>query len=184
MGTIIALSSAILLLALWAASCRRRLAVLDENVNSAMTQVGIQISSCFAALDPLLYLLKEYDPREFQILFETVRSRRSAITASSEVGDVLEQEDVIDQILDRVTAAADRYPALKAREHYAKYMSAVDGCEKMIRTSRLIYNDSVNKLNRELRMFPASLMAGIFGFHGRDYLEAEEGRTGGAIRRI
>ena len=39
---------------------------------------------------------------------------------------------------------------------------------------RLIYNDSVTKLNREIRMFPVSLLAAPFGFHARDYLEAVE----------
>ena len=56
-------------------------------------------------------------------------------------------------------------------------MNAVDSYEKMVRTSRLIYNDSVTKLNRSLRMFPASLIAGILGFHQRDYLETVESKA-------
>ena len=43
--------------------------------------------------------------------------------------------------------------------------------EKMIHTSGLIYNDSVTKLNRTVRMIPASLIAGILGFRQREYLE-------------
>ena len=69
---------------------------------------------------------------------------------------------------------AERYPELKANENYAKCMNAVDSYEKMVRTSRLIYNDSVTKLNREIRMFPVSLLAAPFGFRARDYLEAVE----------
>ena len=38
----------------------------------------------------------------------------------------------------------------------------------------MIYNDSVTKLNRELRMFPTSLFAGILGFRPRDYLETND----------
>ena len=52
-------------------------------------------------------------------------------------------------------------------------MDAVDSYEKMVRTSRLIYNDSVTKLNRELRLFPTSLVAGLLGFRTRDYLEQQ-----------
>ena len=44
----------------------------------------------------------------------------------------------------------------------------------MVRTSRLIYNDSVTKLNRELRLFPTSLVVGLLGFRMRDYLEQRE----------
>ena len=50
-------------------------------------------------------------------------------------------------------------------------MGAVDSYEKMIRTSGLIYNDSVTKLNRTVRMIPTSLIAGILGFRQREYLE-------------
>ena len=53
-------------------------------------------------------------------------------------------------------------------------MNALDNYEKMIHTSRLIYNDNVTRLTRELRLFPTSLIAGIFGFHEREYLDAVE----------
>ena len=56
-------------------------------------------------------------------------------------------------------------------------LQMVDSYEKMVRTSRLIYNDSVTKLNREIRMFPVSLIAGMLGFRQRDYLEAREDKA-------
>lgn len=69
-------------------------------------------------------------------------------------------------------AVAESYPDLKADNTYIKTMDAVNQYESMVRTSRLIYNDSVTKLNRAVRMFPASLIAGILGFSKRAYLEA------------
>ena len=53
-------------------------------------------------------------------------------------------------------------------------MNAIDKYEKTSRTSRLIYNDKVNRLNLELQMFPSSLIAGLFGIRKRDYLEAAD----------
>ena len=176
MGIIIA-AVIVVILVLWAVSCQRRLAVMDENVNNAMAQIGVQLSSRFDALTALLDLAKGYAAHESQTLIETTKSRRSVITATSTPEDVLKQEGVIDQALGRISMVAERYPELKANENYAKCMNAVDSYEKMVRTSRLIYNDSVTKLNRELRMFPTSLLAGPFGFHQRDYLEAVEDRA-------
>lgn len=46
----------------------------------------------------------------------------------------------------------------------------VQSFENMVRTSRLIYNDSVTKLNREIRMWPTSMIAGILGFHEKEQL--------------
>lgn len=173
MGIVILVALAALL-GLWAVSCQRRLAVMDENARNAMAQLGVQLSSRFDALTALLDLMKGYAAQESQTLIETIKARRSVITAASIPGDVRKQEELISEVLGRISAAAERCPELKASESYARYMNAVDSYGKTARTSRLIYNDSVTKLNRELRMFPTSLAAGMFGFQQRDYLDAAE----------
>ena len=162
------------LLVMWGISIQRRLAGMDENVNHAMSQIGVQLSSCFDALTVLLDLTKGYAAHESQTLIEMIRSHRSEITATSAPQDVLQQERVISEALERILVVAEQYPDLKSNEKYARYMNAVDSYEKMVRTSRLIYNDSVTRLNRELRMFPTFLLAGVFRFHRREYLEAVE----------
>ena len=167
----------VILVAGWVMSTQRRLVVMDENINNAMSQIGVQLSSRFDALTALLDLAKGYAAHESQTLIETIKSRRSVITAKSTPQDVLQQEGVISEALGRISMVAERYPELKADKGYAKCMDAVDSYEKMVRTSRLIYNDSVTKLNREIRMFPVSLIAGMLGFRQRDYLETREDKA-------
>ena len=171
MTVIIILVLLLVLLGSWVMSTQRKLVVMDENINNAMSQIGVQLSSRFDALTALLDLAKGYASHESQTLIETVRSRRSVITAKSTPEDVLKQEDVLSEALGRISMVAEKYPELKADKGYAKCMDAVDSYEKMVRTSRLIYNDSVTKLNREIRLFPTSLIAGMLGFHQRDYLK-------------
>ena len=177
MTSLIIIALLVVLLAGWVMSTQRRLVVMDENINNAMSQIGVQLSSRFNALTALLDLAKGYAAHESQTLIETIKSRRSVITAKSTPQDVLQQEGVISEALGRISMVAERYPELKADKGYAKCMDAVDSYEKMVRTSRLIYNDSVTKLNREIRMFPVSLIAGMLGFRQRDYLEAREDKA-------
>jgi len=165
---IIAIAAAIIL---WIISTQRKLVVLDENVSNAMSQIGVQLSSRFDALTALLDLTKGYARHESETLIETIKSRRSVITAKSTPADVLRQEGIISEALGRIAMVAEQYPELKANQTYIKTMDAVQTFENMVRTSRLIYNDSVTKLNREIRMFPASMIAGLLGFRQRDYLE-------------
>ena len=166
MTILIIIALLVVLLAGWVMSTQRRLVVMDENINNAMSQIGVQLSSRFG-----------YAAHESQTLIETIKSRRSVITAKSTPQDVLQQEGVISEALGRISMVAERYPELKADKGYVKCMDAVDSYEKMVRTSRLIYNDSVTKLNREIRMFPVSLIAGMLGFRQRDYLEAREDKA-------
>ncbi|MCL1812511.1 MAG: LemA family protein [Treponema sp.] len=157
----------------WTTYTQRRLVVLDENINSAMSQIGVQLSCRFNTLTALLDLTKGYAGQESEMLIETIYSGRSDITAKSTLGDVLRQEGIIGEVLGRITKVSEQYPELKANEKYVKIMDAAETYEHMLRTSRLIYNDSVNKLNREIRMIPVSLIAGMLGFSAKKYTEKQ-----------
>jgi LemA protein len=172
--TVIAVAAAIVL---WAISTQRRLVVLDENISNAMSQIGVQLSSRFDALSALLDLTKGYAKHESETLIETIKSRRSVITAKSTPDDVLRQEGIISEALGRIAMVTEQYPELKANQTYIKTMDAVQTYENMVRTSRLIYNDSVTKLNREIRMFPVSIIAGTLGFQQRKYLEEQAAKV-------
>ena len=177
MPTIIAILAVVAVIAIWFMSTQRRLVVLDENINNAMSQIGVQLSSRFDALTALLDLTKGYAKHESETLIETIKSRRSVITAKSTPDDVLRQEGVISEALGRIAMVSEQYPELKADKNYLKTMDAVQTFENMVRTSRLIYNDSVTKLNREIRLFPVSMIAGMMGFKQRDYLEEQPAKA-------
>ena len=50
----------ILLAVVWLSYVRRRLSELNENVNTAMNQIGLQLSSRFRALEALLELARTH----------------------------------------------------------------------------------------------------------------------------
>jgi LemA protein len=177
MLTLIAIIAVAAVIVLWIISTQRKLVVLDENISNAMSQIGVQLSSRFDALTALLDLTEGYAKHESETLIETIKSRRSVITAKSTPDDVLRQEGIINEALGRIAMVAEQYPELKANQSYIKTMDAVQTYENMVRTSRLIYNDSVTKLNREIRMFPVSLIAGMLGFRQRDYLEEQSAKA-------
>lgn len=167
----------IVLIILWFMSTQRSLVVLDENINNAMSQIGVQLSSRFDALTALLDLTKGYASHESETLINVVQARRSVITGKSTPDDVNKQENVITEAMGKIMAIAESYPELKANESYNKTMDSVNQYETMVRSSRLIYNDSVTKLNRAIRMFPTSMIAGMLGFSQRTYLEASESKA-------
>ncbi len=165
------------IIGIWIISTQRKLVVMDENINNAMQQIGVQLSSRFDALTALLDLAKGYAVHESQTLIETIKSRRSVITAKSTPDEVLKQEGILSEALGRIAAVAEAYPELKANENYLYTMNSVQSYEKMVRSSRLIYNDNVTKINRILRMFPTNLIGNMLGFKQRDYLEVKEEKS-------
>ena len=170
MPYIIILTGIIVLLIFWIMSVQRSLIVLEGNINNAMSQIGIQISSRWDALSSLLELIKEYSEPEYITLREMIKSRRS-ITKYSTPEDIYKQENAIADARRKIMTVAEHYQELKSDKNYIKTMDAVNQYENMIRTSRLIFNDSIAKLNRTIGMFPVSLVAGMLGFSRRIYLE-------------
>lgn len=169
--TFIAIIAIVTLMVLWLSAMQRKLVVLDENISNAMNQIGVQLSSRFDALMAILNLTKDYAKHESETMIAIIKSRRSVITAKSTPDDVLLQERLISETLGRIAILTQQYPEIMENKNYRNAMNAVEAFENMIRTSRLIYNNSITKLNREIRMFPVSIITRMLGFNQREYLE-------------
>ena len=162
------------LLLVWIISVQRRLTGMEENLKDEMKQVGVLLSSHLEALTALLDRSYAYVGRKSQELLSIVSSRRNVITADSNPTEVQAQERLIGEVLKDFSAMAERFPEMKRDAAIAKSLDAIDSYGKMVRPGCLIYNDSVTKWNRELRLFPNSLVAKLFGFHRREPMEIAE----------
>lgn len=155
----------ILLAAVWISFVRRRLSELNENVNTAMNQIGLQLSSRFRALEALLALVRSHGFSAQLVLLPP------SVNASSTPAHVLEQEQHLAQAMSYVTAVAESHPSLKADPAYQRCIEAANCYSRMVYTSSLIYNDSVTRLNCALEQKRFSLLAGLLGFAPREYLQ-------------
>ena len=166
----------VILLIIWFISAQRLLVSLDENVNNAMSQIGVQLSSRFDALTGLLDLVKGYNEHEYKTLSDVIKMRTS-IGGKSKASDVDTQENMLAETLGKIMAVAEAYPDLKANTNYQNLMNSLNDYESKVRQSRLVYNDCVTKLNRTIRMFPYFIFAPMCGVSARDYLKAEESKS-------
>ena len=53
-------------------------------------------------------------------------------------------------------------------------MDSINEYENLVRTSRMVYNDCVTKMNRMVRQWPSSFVAGLLHFGKREYLEVPD----------
>lgn len=168
---LIIIGAAIGCLVMWAISVRHRLMIMEENISTAMDRIGVQLSLRFDAVAALLEIAGGYAVNESRIIGDKVKSGKSDVTGSSAPSDVIKQEALISEALSFVHSVTERHPEIKTGKKYLSAMKAADSYEKTVRTGRLIYNDSVTRLNRELHIFPISLIGGMLGIGKREYLE-------------
>ena len=159
----------IVIIGIWVVSTQRKLVIMDENINNAMGQIGVHLSARMDALIALLDIIGTYAPLDTPLWIEKVKSNRKDIHATSMPKEALEQEVMIIEALKFVESVVEQNPQIKTDKSFVKRMGAMDTYERMMRTNHLIYNDSVTKLNQSIRMFPTKWIAGILGFHKRNY---------------
>ena len=174
METFIIIFLCTILIISWLISIRRRLLDMDENITNTMCQIGIQLFSSFDVLTAIVKLVEEYAHQEAIKLMDTVNAYHKVIDSKSTPEDVIRQETIISTVLYRISLVAEPFSELTASSDYTKCLDAVEGYRIMVRSSHLIYNDSVTKYNREIRRFPTLIAAGIFRYSERKYIEVEE----------
>ena len=153
-------------------SARNSLRTMDENAGRAMKQISAHLSTRFDAVLALLEVAQGYAGDSMAALAEQLRLRRRVIGPLSTPEEVRQQEQLLDDVLAAVSTTADRHPGLRADEAYSRLFGTSDCCEQMLRTSRLLYNDAVTRLNRAVRTFPTSLTARLCGTAQRAHWEA------------
>lgn len=174
--TILIILAIVALLVLWVIGVQRKLVEKDELCKNALSQIGVQQASRWDALTALVELVKSYNEHEYNTLRDVIAMRKT-ITGESTVAEAQAQEQALTGLARNINVVAERYPELKANENYAKAMDAVNLYENQVRLSRMTFNDTVTKYNKEIRQFPTSIVAGILGFSTRDYLDEAVGKS-------
>ncbi|MGP1462576.1 LemA family protein [Tannerella sp.] len=117
-------------------------------------------------------MVKQYSEHEYQTLTDVISMRRD-LEPTASAQDVEEQEGLIGKLVGRINMLSETYPNLKADRIYLSTMNDMKQYEENVRHSRMIYNDSVTRFNRAVRQMPNNLVAGMFGFRIREYLEED-----------
>lgn len=174
--TVIIIIAIVAILVLWVISVQRKLVKHEEICKNGLSQIGVQQTSRWDALKALAELTKGYSDHEYKTMTDTIAQRRP-ITANSTSADANAQENLFTQAMSHLNVVVEKYPELKANENYIKTMDSVNTYTDQVRMSQMVYNDSVTKFNQLIRQFPDSIVASLFHFVSREYLQVNEQKT-------
>ncbi|MFG6687783.1 LemA family protein [Mariniflexile sp. HNIBRBA6329] len=77
--------------------------------------------------------------------------------------------------LSRLLLVVERYPDLKANQNFLELQSQLEGTENRINVARDRFNEAVEPYNKHIKIFPNSLLAGMFNFDQMNYYKADAG---------
>ena len=173
MATIIIIAL-VVLLGLYIIRTQRAFVALEEKMKNAFGQINVQLKSRWDALTNLVEMTKQYTVHEHDTLTDVIASRRSGNVTPDQVA---EQEDAIKGVLLRLNAVAEAYPDLKANTMFSDTMASIRQYEENVRTSRMVYNDSVTKMNMMVRQWPSSIVASMLHFTTHELLPEDSAKA-------
>ncbi|WP_455258321.1 LemA family protein [Peptoniphilus asaccharolyticus] len=148
-----------------------RLVALENNVDSAFSQVQVVIKRRADLIPNLVNTVKGYAKHE-QETFEKVIQARNQVNSANTPKELAEAEQNLTKAIGGINVVVEAYPQLKADQNFLNLQAQLEGTENRIAVERQRYNGAVKEFNLAVRQFPMNLFAGMLGFSQKDYFEA------------
>ena len=147
------------------------------------SQIGIQLTRKYDLIPNLVKLVKGYMKHERTTLEEVIQARNMAANANDAVSanpsdpaamkQMVAAEGTLGGVMGRLFALSESYPDLKANQNMMQLTEELTSTENKVTFSRQAFNDSVMGYNNALQVFPANMVAGMFGFTEAIFFEVE-----------
>jgi LemA protein len=143
-------------------------------VDEAFAQIEVQLKRRHDLIPNLVNAVKGYMEFEQDVLTKVTEARANAVAAGARgPAEQAAAENMLTGALRSLFAVVENYPTLKANENVLSLQEQLTTTENQIGFSRQHYNASVLDYNTSIQVFPAVLIAGMFGFIKRDFFDAE-----------
>ena len=180
---IAALAGVALLVGLWMMGVYNGLIRKRNAKDNNYSQIGIQLTRKYELIPNLVKLAKGYMKHERATLEEVIQARNMAANANAAVSanpsdpeamkQMLAAEGTLGGVMGRLFALSEAYPDLKANQNMMQLTEELTSTENKVTFARQAFNDSVMTYNNALQVFPANMVAGMFGFTEAIFFEVE-----------
>jgi LemA protein len=160
-------------------SRRNEMVSQKEAIKGAWAQVDNVIQRRADLIPNLVNTVKGYASHE-QKVFDDIAAARAQLGGARTPSERIAANSQLDGALSRLLVVVENYPNLKADQQFLRLQDELAGTENRIAVERRRYNETVQKYNTYIQLFPNSLVASFSGFQREDaYFKAE-----GAAREV
>lgn len=152
----------------------------EETVQEKWAQVQTQYQRRADLIPNLVNTVKGAADFEKETLTQVIQARANATSMNVDPSKLTPEniqkfqaaQDQLSGALSRLLVTVEQYPQLKANQNFLELQAQLEGTENRITVARNDFNGVVKEYNQSVRVFPASLFAGMFGFAPKGYFEA------------
>lgn len=153
-------------------SLYNRLVRARNGVENAFASIDVQLKQRCDLIPKLVDSMRAYMTHERGTLDELTALREKASAAGATPAERVALDTQMSGLMRGLMVRAEAYPDLKASETVTLLQRSLNEVEAQIAAARRTYNAAVTGFNTAIEVFPANLLAGMFGFARRPLFEA------------
>ena len=146
---------------------------LRVRADSAWADIDVQLKRRWELIPNLVSTVKGYAAHEKDTLEAVIEARNRAMSASGPV-EKGAAEGELSGALRQLFMLSEAYPDLRAVESFTKLQGTLSEIEAAVQNARRYYNAVVRDYNTKTQVFPTNLLAGAFGFTGREFFSLDD----------
>lgn len=147
-----------------------RLVKLRNNRENAFADIDVQLKQRHDLIPQLVDAVKGYMKHESEVLTNITEARSNAMNATN-INERVDAENQLSGALAGLRVAVEAYPDLKANQNFMHLQEEISDVENKLAASRRYFNSATKELNNAIQVFPAVLLAGMFGFERQPMFE-------------
>ena len=156
-------------------SVRNELVTQRESVTAAWSQVDVALQRRADLIPNLVETVKGFAKHETEV-FGAIANARAALVGARTPSEKIQANQQLDSALSRLLVIAENYPQLKSNENFLRLQDEIAGTENRIAVERRKYNETLQRYNTSIELFPNNLVAGMSGFARNEaYFKTEPG---------
>jgi LemA protein len=152
---------------------RNELVNLHEAIPKAWADVDAVLQRRVDLIPNLVETVKGFAKQEKSVM-EAVTSARAALIGARGPQDRMEANARLDGALARLLVVVENYPNLRSNENFLRLQDELAGTENRIAIERRKYNETVQRYNTSIQLFPNNIAAALFNYQRNDaYFKTE-----------